>query len=479
MQPNCNGGFMILFKNIEYLIINAETEEILDNAWLTVDNSLIKDYGTGVCQIELTGHDITEIIDCSSRIVMPGLIDAHNHLADQPYYILPGIDPSVLEYTGISECLEKLIWPAYIWASEASTYALTMISLLNKIRHGTTTVTSAFIFPEAACRAGIDSNIRMIVHPQIVSNVVLGDGLNDDEYLETTEKYINKYHNTNNGLIQVSVHPHAMYSCSEKLLLESKKLAEKYNLQWVTHLLESEEDRIRSDIKYKEFGGIIPYMKKKGLLNSSTLLFHCSSMIEKEMEIVADCGANIVHCPQSNAAFFGDVANVGAMQKNGINTGLGCDQPSAKMFDQIYSALTFHAIVPTQQERMLPANKPIEMATIGGAKALCLEKQTGTLDRGKCADLITIDLITNSNLFPLNKGTLLYNLSLWGAGIQVNDTMVNGKFLLRDRIFTTLDIENINSEAERYINKFTDWYKEIKTNNKKICKYKFLDYEFK
>ena len=144
------------------------------------------------------------------------------------------------------------------------------------------------------------------------------------------------------------------------------------------------------------------------------------------MNIISENEVKIIHCPQSNASFFGDVANVPAMQKEGICVGLGCDQPSAKMFDQIYSASTFHAIVPAYQKRMLPPNKPIEMATIGGAKALNIEKQTGSLNKGKYADLITIDLTHSNNLFPLNKETLLYNLSQWGAGTEVNDTMVNG-----------------------------------------------------
>lgn len=470
---------MIIFKNIDYLIINAETEEILINAWLVVENSKIAEYGEGDDAFMQNGRVNVEIIDCRNRIVMPGLIDAHNHLADQPYYLLPGIDPSVMDFEGITECLKKLIWPAYIWATEESTYALTMMALLNKIRHGTTTVTSSFIFPEAACRSGLESNIRMIIHPQMTSNVILGDNLDDDGYLENTEKCIEKYHNTNNGLIQVAVHPHAMYSCTGKLLSGGMKLSKKYDVQFVTHLLESEEDRVKSNIKYRKFGGIIPYMVKTGLLNKNTLLFHCSHLSEKEMSIVAENGAKIIHCPQSNASFFGDVANVAAMYEKGIRVGLGCDQPSAKMFDQIYSASTFHAIVPAYQKRMLPFHKPIEMATIGGAKALNLDKQIGSLNKGKCADLITIDLMHNNNLFPLNKNILLYNLSLWGAGTEVNDTMVNGKFLMRNREFVDLDDKSIYREANKYMNDFVKWYKKKKMNNKEICVYTFKDFEFR
>jgi len=470
---------VIFFKNIDYLIINAEKEEILTNAWLIAENSKILEYGEGDKTINQNEQEDVEIIDCKDKILMPGLIDAHNHLADHPYYLLPGIDSSVIEFEGITECLQKLIWPAYIWATEESTYALTMIALLNKISHGTTTVTSAFIFPEAACRAGHKANIRMIAHPQMVSNIILGDNLDDNGYLENSEKCIEKYHNTNNGLIQISVHPHAMYSCTERILVEGMKLAEKYNVQFVTHLLESEEDRIKSNIKYKEFGGIIPYMERTGLLNKHTLLFHCSYMTEEEMNIIADNNVGIVHCPQSNASFFGDVANVGSMLEKGIDVGLGCDQPSAKMFDQIYSANTFHAIVPSRQKRILHPNKPIEMATIGGAKVLNLEKQIGSLNIGKCADLITIDLKQNTSLFPLNKETLLNNISLWGAGTEVNDTMVNGKFLFRNREFVDLDINYIYKEAKKYLPEFIKWYLKNKNKTKEICRYIFQDYEFR
>lgn len=470
---------MILMKNIEYLVINAETEEIHVDAWLLVEGKHVLDYGTGSVQSDLFERCDVEIVDCKGKIVMPGFIDAHNHLADQPYYILPGVDPSSMEYTDVSDCLEKLMWPAYVWASEESTYDLTLLALVNSIRHGTTTVTSAFPYPESACEAGIKADMRVIAHPQSISNVRFGDQPDDESYLKNTEECIVRYHNANDGLIQVSVHPHTMFSCSERLIMDSMALARKHDVQFVTHLLESEEDRTKSDIKYEEFGGVIPYMAKKGLLDRNTLLFHCSYMSEEEMDTVAEYGANIVHCPLSNASFFGDVANVLAMHNRGIHVGMGCDQPSGKMSDQIFAASTFHAIVPQGMERILPANKPIEMATIGGAKALNMDDQIGSLERGKCADLISINLKENENLFPLHKDVLLYNLALWGAGVEVNDTMVNGKFLLRDKVFIELETEQIYQNASSRIDEFITWYMEKKEKNERIVEYIFKDYEFK
>ena len=146
--------------------------------------------------------------------------------------------------------------------------------------------------------------------PQAVSNVALGDGLDDEGYLAQTEEVIRNYHNAEDGRIQVAAHPHTTYSCSERLLLGCMELAERYDVGFAIHMLESVEDRHLSDAQFAEWGGIIGYFQAKGLLRERTLFFHCDQVNGREAEILAEAGVAISHNPQSNATYHGSVADV-------------------------------------------------------------------------------------------------------------------------------------------------------------------------
>ena len=135
------------------------------------------------------------------------------------------------------------------------------------------------------------------MHPQTVSNVLLGDGLDDDGYLALTEEVIRNYHNAEDGSIQVAVHPHTTYSCSERLLLGCMELAERHDVGFATHPLESVEDRHLSDAGLAAWGGIVGYLQAKGLLQERTLFFHCDQVNRTEAEIFAEAGVAISHNP--------------------------------------------------------------------------------------------------------------------------------------------------------------------------------------
>jgi len=191
---------VILFDNCRFLIAEPNPEGVIENGWVLVDGPVIKAVGgpTDSPRAEVRSQG-GEVMDCRGKLVMPGLIDTHNHLANYALNLLPGIDPSSLEYTGISECLEKFIWPAYTWVSGECTYDLTLLSMCNAIKHGTTTITSAFPFPDDTYRAGVESRMRLIIHPQTVSNVLLGGRLDLDTYPPPTDDTIRNYHKAEAG----------------------------------------------------------------------------------------------------------------------------------------------------------------------------------------------------------------------------------------------------------------------------------------
>ncbi|MCY4622273.1 MAG: amidohydrolase family protein [bacterium] len=469
---------MILFDNCRFLIATPDPEGIIEGGWVLVDGPLIVSVGG----LEESPKDEVvkqggEVVDCSERLVMPGLIDSHNHLANYAFNLLPGIDPSSLEFSGISECLEKFIWPAYTWASDESTHDMTLLAMCNAIKHGTTTITSAFPFPHGTFRAGVASGMRLIMHPQTVSNVILGDALDDDGYLALTEEVIQNYHNAEDGRIQVAVHPHTTYSCSERLLLGSMGLAERYDVGFATHLLESAADRHMSDAQFAAWGGIVGYFQERGLLQERTLFFHCDQVNPREAEIFAEAGVAISHNPQSNATYHGSVADVPALRAAGVTLGLGTDMPAGNLFDNIYTAYLVNAVIPPDQEGQFEPWVPIELATIGSARAQRLGDKIGTIEAGKRADIITVDLHRNTTLYPLNAGNLLYWIVTKCAGTLVEDTMVDGRFLLRGGEFTFLDEEAIIARSDEWMTSFGSWYRARKAAGEPVTVRKYPDYE--
>ncbi len=469
---------MILFDNCRFLITTPNPDGVIEGGWVLVDGPTIHSVGRPETspKADLSAQG-AEVVDCSGKLVMPGMIDSHNHLANYPYNLLPGIDPSSMDFRGISECLEKLIWPAYTWATDASTYDLTVLAMCNAIKHGTTTITSAFPWPDATYRAGMTSGIRTIIHPQAVSNVALGDGLDDEGYLAQTEEVIRNYHNAEDGRIQVAAHPHTTYSCSERLLLGCMELAERYDVGFAIHMLESVEDRHLSDAQFAEWGGIIGYFQAKGLLRERTLFFHCDQVNGREAEILAEAGVAISHNPQSNATYHGSVADVPTLRAAGVTLGLGTDMPAGNLFDNMYTAFIVNATVPPDQEAQYEPWVPLELATIGGARAQRLGDKIGTLEAGKRADMITVDLSRNTTLHPLNAGNLLFWIVSQGAGTVVEDSMVDGTFLMRDREFTQMDEVAIIARSERWMADFEAWYRHRKGSGQPVTVRKYPDYE--
>lgn len=469
---------VILFKDCRFLITEAAADGVVEDGWVLVDGPVIKAVGSGETWREASGTKVgdVDIVDCSRKLVMPGLIDSHNHLANYPCNLLPGIDPATLEVTDMSEILRYLIWPAYTWASDDSTYDLTLLSMMNAIARGTTTVTSAFPFPDGGYRAGVTSQMRLILHPQVVSNVELRDGLDDDGYLAKTEEVIQNYHNAEDGRIQVAVHPHATYSCTERLFVGCMELAEQYDVGFATHLLTEVEDRERSEAQFADWGGIVPYLADRGILQDRSLFFHCDQVTYEEAEVFAEAGCAVAHCPQSNATYSGTVADVASMLEAGVTVGMGTDMTAANMFDNIYTAFIVNSIVPPHHERQYDPAVPLYMATAGSAKAQRLDDKIGTLEAGKQADIITVDLSRNTSLYPLNAGNLLYWIASQGAGTIVEDSMVAGTFLRRDGKFTLLDEEAVIGHSDEWLTKFEAWYRDRKANGQPVTIVKYDDY---
>ena len=446
----------VLYKNCRYLIKKASPEGgILENGAVYVEGPVIKAVGPSDDIERIATDENTEVLDCRDKIVMPGLIDSHNHVGEYHQFLILGLS-SWKPVRGIIDVLHHYVWPAWTWLTEESTYDLTLLGIVNLLKHGTTTTANAFHFPDAVFKAAEYSGMRMVIQPQMVTAYEMADGLDEKGYLAQTEEAIRNYHNSLDGRITVDVHTSWPWNCTESMSVKAMALAEKYDVQFATHLFEAPDEKRLSNELCASDGGAIQYLLNIGLINERSVFFHCTQLNEKEIDILAEAGSAITHCPTNNAR-KGDCAYVPYMLDAGIRVGLATDNPTGNLFKDMAAMSMFHNIMP-REKRSVPVWVPLELATTGSARVLRMDDRTGTLEPGKRADIITVDLNRNTDLMPLNAGMLFYFLSINGPGTEATDVMVDGVFLRRDNEFTFLDEEAIIAGAEQWFEKFTDYY---------------------
>ena len=452
-----------LIRNCRYLVtLPGSMDGMIENGAVYIEGSGIVAVGKSP-EIEAQyGHQTgIDTLDAHEKAVLPGLVDAHNHVGEVHSLLVPGWLEAPL--TGIIDATDRMYWPAYNWLTEQSPYALTLFGLLNVLKHGATTHADAMIFPDAIYRASLEARARTIIQPQMITSVQLSDARDEQEYLAHTEAAIRNYHAVGNGLIHVDVHPSAIYNCTEGMLIKGMELASKYEVHFVTHIAESPDEMDRLGALFSDRGGIIQYLRSIGLLGPRTILFHGTLLNEGDIDILAESGTSLVHCPSTNA-WFGYCAYLPYMLQAGLRVGLGTDCVTHNMFNVILSVLQHHNIMPRGLRRVDPM-LIFELATLGGASLLGMQDSIGSLEPGKKADLITLDLKDNTSLFPLSPQVFYSMLALNGAGSEASDVLIDGVFIRRNSEFTFLDESAIIARARQWCDKFSIDYHRMKGAN--------------
>lgn len=458
----------ILIRNCQYLVTHpGSTGGIIENGAVYIEGSrIVAVDGSSQIEEQYARQPGVDILDAHEKVVMPGLVDAHNHVGEVHTLLIPGwLDTPI---TGIVDAAERIYWPAYNWLTEKSAYDLTLFGLLHVLKHGATTHADAMIFPDAIYRASLEARARTVIHPQMITSVQLPDAKDGQEYLVHTEAAIRDYHNDGDGLIHIGVHPNAIFNNTEDVLIKGMELARKYGVQFVTHIAESPDEKDREDELFLEKGGIIRYLHSIGLLGSQTVLFHGTLLREDEIDVLAETGTALVHCPSTNA-WFGYCAYLPYMLKVGLQVGLGTDCVTHNLFNVIMSVMQHHNIMPRELRGVDPL-KIFELATMGGARVLGMEDMIGSLEPGKRADIITIDLKDNTGLFPLSPQVFFPILALNGAGSEACDVLIDGVFVRRDGEFTFLDQEAIIAHASEWCRKFGVDYRSVTHSGKPMFK---------
>jgi cytosine/adenosine deaminase-related metal-dependent hydrolase len=400
------------------------------------------------------GHKADLKISARGMAVIPGLIDTHVHLAQS---LLRGCadDLSLVDW------LKKRVWPLQGSFTEADGKVSAELSMLEMLKSGTTSfvgvdVVSRYGFDGIAKSVG-DAGMRGALAKTIMDSPgygtkrsVMPPGLVEDKEscLREAKSMIQKWGRDRKGMIRVWVAPRSLGGCSKELYTEVAELAKEYDTRVTMHLAE-----VKEDVKYaKKNFGLTPFelIERVGLAGPNSLFAHMVWLSERDIRRAARTKSSVAHCPSSNLKLASGISKVPEMIGAGVNVGLGCDgAPCNNSYDMIRE-MKIAAI--TQKGRMLdpkvmPATSVLEMATINGARAMGMQKEIGSIEVGKRADLVLIDL-KKPHLVPYRD--VVSNIVYSAMGSDVDTVLVDGRVLLRNGEALTLDERRIIDEAEQH-----------------------------
>lgn len=383
------------------------------------------------------------VLDASGMAVLPGLINTHTHLP-------MSIFRETFEGCNLYDWLHDKIWPLEANLTDEHIYYATMLSYLEQIRTGTTCTNDHYFFSEAIRKATEDSKMRSVL------TRVLMDSDGKEAGKKREEEFRNFYESRNpeNSLITYTVSPHSLYTCSPTCLEKAGELAEEYHLPVHVHFLESQKEI--QDIQDLHHTQTAAEVLKKYFSKSKLILAHCVHLNSKEIEILKTLNCGIAHNPVSNLRLGCGIADTTLYQKEGLLLGLGTDGQGSgsnlDLWESMRMACLIQGGIHTEEEKRLSAKDVLRMATIDGAKVLGLEDSIGSIEIGKQADLICIDLAQNfahikstPNHNPISD--LVYNKN----GYDVDTTIVNGEILMLHREIRFIDAEKIIHEVKRFL----------------------------
>ena len=382
-----------------------------------------------------------EIIDCNGKILMPGLINAHTHV---PMTLLRGLaddlrlDVWLMGYMMPVE--REFVSPEFVRLG-------TLLACAEQIRSGVTTFNDMYYFEEDVAKAAADAGMRAVCG-QTVMKFPAPDAASYEDSLQMAREFIQRW--KDHPLIVPAVAPHAPYTCTAEILRATADLAKEFDVPLHTHLAETafEVENMR-----KEHGiPVIPYVKKQGLLNAKVIAAHCVHVDTGEIRTLMHARAGVSHNPSSNLKLASGFAPVMKMLETGLNVGIGTDGPASNndldMFEEVRLA-AFIAKAVTNDPTSLPAPWALLMATRLGAQALHIGHLTGSLEAGKRADVILVDVsaVHNSPSFKRAPDNAYAQIVYAGKSTDVTDVMVNGKWLMRDHQLLTLNEEELLTQA--------------------------------
>ncbi|NNF45284.1 MAG: amidohydrolase [Desulfofustis sp.] len=360
-------------------------------------------------------------------LVMPGLINTHTHA---PMSYLRGIADDLPLMTW----LQEHIFPVEQQLDAEMVYLSTLLSIAEMIKSGTTSFCDMYLFAGEVARAADETGIRAWIGEVLYDFDSPSYGKLDNGFAMVRE-LVSAYRQ--HPLISITVAPHSVYTCAPTLLERAAELAANGGCLHVVHLAETESEVATCVERY----GVRPvqHLHRLGLLESRLLAAHCVHLTEEEMDLLASTQVKVSHCVESNMKLASGAAPIPALIQKGVCVTIGTDGPASNndvdMFAEMSSVAKVHKVV-AMDPTVMDAETTLKCATFNGAMALGAESEIGTLETGKKADLIVLDL-DQPHLVPLYN--LPSHLVYAARGGDVIHSMINGRLVMKQRHLLSLD----------------------------------------
>ena len=420
----------ILIKNCNLISMAENREKIEYGIDVLIENDKIKQIGKNI-----NSEKSLNIIDASNKYVLPGFINTHAHI---PMSIFR---ESVDGYT-TQDWLTQKIWPIEDKLEPDDIYKASLLSCIEMIKTGTTTANDQYFFTEDIIKAVIKTGVRC----ELTRVVMDAGGGMEQRFLEL-ENLISNYNNKLNN-IYISIGIHGLYTASKPCVQKAINLAKKYNLNM--HYLENSKEI--TDIS-NNYNGITPYKIVNELFeNTNSIFAHCVKLSNNDIEVFKKLNIKVAHCPISNLKLGCGIADISKMIENDIIVSLGTDGQGSGSNLDMFETMKFTGLLQkgiNENPKLLPAYEILKLATINGAKALNKDNLIGSIEEGKLADLIILDL-SDIILQPINDifSDIVYN----AKGTNVITTIIGGNILMENRKLLNINENEVIKDCTDILN---------------------------
>ncbi|MGL5229224.1 MAG: amidohydrolase [Cetobacterium sp.] len=437
-----NGTILTMDKNNK--VINNGVVIIKDNKIISVGNEeLLKIYSA------------KKIIDAKNGIIMPGMINTHNHLP-------------MIAFRGLGEEGIKNRLFAYFFPLEGEKlnrdliYKATVHGSIDMALSGVTTYADMYYHMDEMAKATKEVGIRGVLGETVIKFPVV-DAKTPYGGIEYAINFIEEY--KNDDLIIPAFGPHAPYTVSKEKMQEIENLSKKYNVPIMIHVGEFDDEDKRLNLKNKS---VIEYMDSIGVLNNRVLLAHAIHLNEKDLDIIKKREVSIAYNPMANAKGATGIARAYEMLNKNIKVGLGTDGPMSSNQVDLFRTLSYASSMQRlkyNDRTIMTPDIVVKMATIGGAQALNLDKKIGSIEPGKLADIIIIET-KSPNMMPNYDpfATLVFQAN----PSNVDTTIVNGKIIVENKKLKTYDIKKNIKQMKEIENDIAKFAKELAEKAKSI-----------
>lgn len=435
-------------------ILTASKPELIKNAAVVIDGNRIIKIATGRDVTKLK-QSKAKIIDASNLVAIPGFVQTHIHLCQTLFR-------GMAEDLQLLDWLQKKIFPFEAAHNEKSIYYTAMIGIAELIRSGTTTILDmgSVNHHEEIIRAIGETGFRAFTGKAMmdINGAYKNLKENTKSAVNSSRDLAEKWHNSYNGRVKYAPAPRFILSCSDACLKEAYEMTKNFDgMLFHTHASENkgEIQAVRERCKMDN----VEFLNHLGVLSKNSVLAHCIHLSDNEIQIMKDTKANIAHCPSSNLKLGSGVANIPRYLEENISVSLGADGAPCNNNLDMFQEMRLAGLIqkPIHGPTAMPVKTIFDMATIGGAKALGLENEIGTIEVGKKADIVLLDLQSFWNPLIQDEASDLYSTIVYSANpSNVDSVMIDGKWVYKHKKFVKLDSEEITYSAKKELRKLLE-----------------------